>query len=82
MPGWTFSNDRIFKEFKFNDFTDSLLFVNKMAPIFEENDHHPDTHIMYNRVLFELQRYDSGGKVTDRDLLIASEIEKNYNRNL
>ncbi|OGI90409.1 hypothetical protein A2911_00250 [Candidatus Nomurabacteria bacterium RIFCSPLOWO2_01_FULL_40_15] len=82
LPGWTFSNDRIFKEFKFNDFTDSLLFVNKMAPIFEENDHHPDTHIMYNRVLFELQRYDSGGKVTDRDLLIASEIEKNYNRNL
>ena len=82
LPGWTFSNDRIFKEFKFNDFTDSLLFVNKMAPIFEENDHHPDTHIMYNRVLFELQRYDSGGKVTDRDLLIASEIEKNYNKRL
>ena len=82
LPGWTFSNDRIFKEFKFNDFTDSLLFVNKMAPIFEENAPHPATHIMYNRVLFELQRYDSGGKVTDRDLLIASEIEKNYNRNL
>ncbi len=78
LPGWTFADDKISKEFKFNDFTDSLLFVNKMAPVFEENDHHPNTHIMYSKVLFELQRFDSGGKVTDRDLFIAGEIEKEY----
>ena len=78
LPGWNYADDKISKEFKFNDFTDSLLFVNKMAPVFEENDHHPDTHIMYSKVLFELQRFDSGNKVTDRDLFIAHEIEKEY----
>lgn len=81
LPGWTFDNDRISKEFKFKDFNDSLLFVNKMAPVFEENDHHPDTHIFYSKVLFELQRFDIGGKVTDRDILIAGKIEKHYNAN-
>ncbi len=78
LPGWKFADNKISKEFEFKDFMDSLSFVNKMAPIFEANDHHPDTHIMYSKILFELQRFDAGGKVTDRDLFIAGEIEKAY----
>lgn len=89
LPGWSFANDptspqatngqgKISKKFKFEDFKDSLGFLNQMLPIFEENDHHPDTHIFYNKVLFELQRFDIGGKVTDRDLFMAGEIEKKY----
>ena len=78
LPEWKFADNKISKEFEFKDFMDSLSFVNKMAPIFEANDHHPDTHIMYSKILFELQRFDAGGKVTDRDLFIAGEIEKAY----
>jgi 4a-hydroxytetrahydrobiopterin dehydratase len=82
LPGWKFENDKISKQYEFKDFMDSLGFIEKMAPIFEENDHHPDTKIMYSKVLFELQRFDIGGKVTDRDLFMAGEIEKHYqNRN-
>ena len=80
LPGWKFESNRISKEYKFKDFMDSLGFVNSMTPVFEANDHHPDTHIMYNKILFELQRFDIGGKVTDRDLFIAHEIERHYNK--
>lgn len=79
LPGWEFAENKISKEYKFKDFMHSLTFINLMAPVFEANDHHPDTHIMYSNVLFELQRFDIGGKVTDRDLFIAREIEKHYN---
>lgn len=78
LPGWKFADDKIFKEYKFKDFMDSLTFINVLAPIFDEHDHHPDTHIMYSRVLFELHRFDVGGKVTDRDLFMAGQIEKHY----
>lgn len=78
LPGWTYAEDKISKTFEFNDFMDSLGFINKMAPVFEENDHHPDTTIMYSKVRFDLQRFDAGNKVTDRDLFIAGEIEKAY----
>jgi 4a-hydroxytetrahydrobiopterin dehydratase len=78
LPGWAFADDKISKTFEFKDFMDSLGFINKMAPVFEANDHHPDTTIMYSKVKFELQRFDSGNKVTDRDLFIAGEIEKAY----
>jgi 4a-hydroxytetrahydrobiopterin dehydratase len=78
FPGWEYKDNKISKKFKFNDFLDSLDFINKLAPFFEENDHHPDTHIFYSEILFELQRFDAGGKVTDKDFLVAGEIEKRY----
>lgn len=80
LPGWQFANDKIFKQFEFKDFMDSLGFVNKLAPFFESMDHHPDTHILYSKVLFELQRFDIGGKVTDRDIEVAKEIERQYSQ--
>ena len=78
LPGWQYADDKISKQFELNYFMDSLSFVNKLAPYFESMDHHPDTHIMYSKILFELQRFDVGGKVTDRDFEVAAEIEKEY----
>jgi 4a-hydroxytetrahydrobiopterin dehydratase len=78
LPGWTYKEDKIFKQFEFKDFMDSLGFINDLASYFEKMDHHPDTHIFYSKVLFELQRFDVGGKVTDKDMRVAQEIEKRY----
>jgi len=78
LPGWLYQNDKLSKEFLFNDFMDSLGFVNALAPFCESNDHHPDIHIFYSKVLFELQRFDVGGKVTNKDILVATEIERLY----
>ncbi len=75
LPGWTYGDDKIRKEFKFKDFMAVVDFINKLAPYCEQVDHHPDIHIFYNKVLFELQRFDIGGKVTERDFTVASHIE-------
>lgn len=80
LQGWEYKEHKISKEFKFNDFMDVLNFVNSLAPFCEANDHHPDIHIFYSKVLFELQRFDVGGKVTDKDFLIAREIERLYSQ--
>ncbi len=80
LPGWKYEDNKIKKEFKFDDFLDSLGFVNTLAPFFEQMDHHPDTHILYSKVIFELQRFDIGGKVTDKDFTIAEEIERLYSQ--
>jgi len=78
LPGWVYKDSKISKEFKFIDFMGSLDFINKLAPFCEAQDHHPDVHIFYSKVLFELQRFDVGGKVTDKDFIIAHQIEKLY----
>jgi 4a-hydroxytetrahydrobiopterin dehydratase len=78
LPGWKFARNKISKEFKFKDFVDSLGFVKKLAPYFESLNHHPDIHILYNQILFELQTNDVGKKVTDKDILMATKIEQRY----
>ena len=78
VEGWIYKDNKISKEFKFDDFMGSLNFINALAPFCEAEDHHPDTHIFYNKVLFELQRFDVGGKVTDKDFMVAEEIERLY----
>jgi 4a-hydroxytetrahydrobiopterin dehydratase len=80
LPGWKLEENRIVKEFEFKDFVDSLAFLNRLVPYFEQKDHHPDVHVYYNRVRFELSRYDMGGKVTDRDVDVAKLIEHEHAR--
>lgn len=76
FPGWEFGDNKIKKEFKFKDFLSALDFLNKMKDFFEKNDHHPDIHIYYSRIVFELSRWDVGGKVTNMDFVTAAEIER------
>ena len=78
LPGWSVEGGQLTKEFKFKDFIDSLGFVNRMVPFFESKDHHPDIHVRYNRVTFELSRHDIGGKVTALDGEVAKHIEHQY----
>jgi pterin-4a-carbinolamine dehydratase len=35
-------------------------------------------HIYYNKIVFELQRFDADRKVTDKDFVVAKEIENKY----
>lgn len=56
----------------------SLSFVNSLVVYCETVDHHPDVHIAYGEVTFELTRYDLGGKVTDRDVEVAKKISSMY----
>ena len=78
FPGWAEKDNKIFKEFKFQNFMNALSFIVKLSSFFERNDHHPDITIMYSKVKFELQRFDIGGKITNLDFMIAKEIEREY----
>jgi len=78
LPGWAVDNGQLAKEFKFKDFIDSLGFVNRLVPYFESKDHHPDIHVFYNRIKFELSRHDIGGKITALDGEVAKHIEHEY----
>ncbi|HTL39488.1 MAG TPA: 4a-hydroxytetrahydrobiopterin dehydratase [Methylomirabilota bacterium] len=78
VPGWKYADDKLTKEFEFTDFVGSLSFINRLVAFFQEMDHHPDCHIFYNKVKFELTRFDAGAKVTDRDILVALQINKTF----
>src|SRR5574337_1812767 len=70
VPGWTAAESAIRREFKLKDFRKSLELVNRVAAIAEEQDHHPDIRISYNRVVLVLTTHKSGG-LTMNDFIIA-----------
>jgi 4a-hydroxytetrahydrobiopterin dehydratase len=74
-PGWIFRDDKIIKEFLFPSFSSGIDFLVKLTPYCESIDHHPDVHIYYKKIIFELTRFSVGGKVTERDFKVASKIE-------
>ena len=78
LSGWKLARNKLSRTFEFQDFVQSLSFVNSLVAYFEIVDHHPDVRIAYGEVTFELTRYDVGGKVTDRDVEVAKKISSVY----
>ena len=68
---------RINKTFKFKTFRESIDFVNQAANLAEEEGHHPDIHIRYNRVTFELTTHAIKG-LSENDFIMASKIDLLY----
>ena len=78
LAGWKLQENKLVRTFEFQDFVQSLSFINSLVAYFETVDHHPDVRIAYGEVTFELTRYDVGGKVTDRDVEVAKKISGMY----
>jgi 4a-hydroxytetrahydrobiopterin dehydratase len=78
LSGWKLTNNKLTRTLEFQDFVASLSFINSLVAYFETVDHHPDVTIAYGEVMFELTRYDLGGKVTDRDVEVAKKISSTY----
>jgi 4a-hydroxytetrahydrobiopterin dehydratase len=74
LADWTLQGDQIERHLKFENFVDSMIFVNKVAEIAEEEGHHPDIRIVYNRVTLALTTHDSGG-LTQKDFQMAHRID-------
>lgn len=75
-PGWESVDDtKISRTFKFNDFIEALSFVNKVGDIAESEGHHPDIHIVYNKVTLELFTHEAKG-LTENDFILAVKINQ------
>lgn len=78
VSGWTKSAgdvDKIEKLFKFKNFKEAMVFVDKVAEIAEEEGHHPDIFIQWNKVTLTLWTHAING-LFDNDFILAAKIDK------
>ena len=68
------NNTLIRKEYRFKDFAASMKFVNNIAAIAEEQGHHPDISISYNKVTISLTTHAIKG-LSVNDFIIAAKID-------
>lgn len=72
--GWNFSDNTIYKIFSFDTYLDGVDFINKIAPIAERLNHHPDISLGYCQVVIKISSHDLGG-VTTKCINLATSIE-------
>lgn len=72
---WTKENDMLVREFTFNNYVEVVNFINKLVPIAEEMEHHPDFQVYgYKNIKITLTTHDKGNKVTELDIKMAKAI--------
>jgi len=73
---WELEEEKeIEKKFQFKDFRESMQFVNSVATIAENEGHHPDIKISYNKVKISLSTHAIGG-LSVNDFILASKIDE------
>jgi 4a-hydroxytetrahydrobiopterin dehydratase len=76
LPGakdWALQGTEIRRTFQFKDFNGAMEFVNKVARVAEEANHHPDIDIRWNKVTLVLSTHSEGG-LTQMDFELAGKI--------
>ncbi len=64
----------IVRVFKFKNFKEAIKFINKVAKIANQEDHHPDITINYSKVTLDLSTHAIGG-LSENDFIVAAKIE-------
>jgi 4a-hydroxytetrahydrobiopterin dehydratase len=75
MSDWREEQGELVRDLKFDDFKGAMAFVNRVAEVAEEANHHPDILVHgWNRVRLSLSTH-SQGKITDADRRMAERID-------
>ena len=72
---WQEQENKISKEFSFDDFAGALAFVNNVGELAEKANHHPDIELGWGRVRVVLTTH-SAGQVTEKDRDLANKIDE------
>lgn len=73
---WEQAENKLEREFYFNNFKEALQFVNQVGSLAEQLNHHPDILLYaYKKVKITLTTH-SEGKVTAKDYELAKQIDQ------
>ena len=75
LEGWTHEDDKLKKEFEFEDFREAMSFITRLSYEAEDQVHHPEIFNVFNTVSIALTSHDAGDKVTEKDVKLAKTIE-------
>jgi 4a-hydroxytetrahydrobiopterin dehydratase len=78
VPGWALEQGKLSKSFAFQDYHETLSFVNAIAYVIHAEDHHPELVVTYNRCLvrFDTHSVNQGkGGLSINDFICAAKVD-------
>jgi 4a-hydroxytetrahydrobiopterin dehydratase len=72
---WFETDNRLYRKFEFNNFSEAFAFMTRVAIEAEKMDHHPLWTNVYNKVEIWLNTHSAGNIVTEKDHKLARKID-------
>lgn len=74
VHGWGIVDGALQRRFKFTDFRQTMVFVNAVAGIANEQDHHPDMAVSYNVCTLRWNTHSVNG-LSINDFICAARVD-------
>ena len=75
IPDWELLESSIQRTFALDSFKEAIGFVNQVAEVAEEQEHHPDIFVDYRNVTLTLWTKKIGG-LSRNDFILAAKIDE------
>jgi len=73
--GWTERDNSLYKRYTFRDFNVAMAFMNEVAEVCNQMNHHPKWTNIYKTVECWLRTHDAGDQITKKDLQLAQAMD-------
>lgn len=77
---WQEIDNQLYREFEFKNFRQAFKFMEAVADLAEEQQHHPKWQNEWNKVGIWLSTHEAGNTITNKDRHLAEAIDKEFNR--
>ena len=74
--GWYVEQGKLTSRREFPSFLAGIAFVQRVAELAEELDHHPDIDIRWRTVVLAVNTHDAGGAITGKDVELARRVQE------
>lgn len=72
---WQEIDNKLYQKFSFGSFKEAVAFINQVATIAEELNHHPEIKNIYSTVELWLSTHSAGDQITDKDRAFAERLD-------
>jgi 4a-hydroxytetrahydrobiopterin dehydratase len=78
IGGWNAICGKLERNFALRDYHETIAFVNALAWMIHQQDHHPELEVGYDNVIVRFQTHSAGDAITDNDFICAARASAIY----
>ena len=78
VPGWAVIDGKLASSFTFRNYYETIAFVNAMAWVSHQQDHHPELMVSYKLCAVSYTTHSAGGELSENDFICAAKVSALY----
>jgi 4a-hydroxytetrahydrobiopterin dehydratase len=78
VPEWQVEDDHLQREYAFRDYHETVAFVNALAWMIHQQDHHPQLWVRYRHCGVAWTTHSAGNRVSENDFICAAKADAIY----